>query len=130
MENDEQAVWIALTDEQVREVSRRIDRSAGLEGWFSELGEFERVRALVEPLLGDRRYSGPTLRVLLVLAAFPADGSHRSVTEVAHDAGVAVSSAHRIVSALVAVGLLRQDPRSRDYARPTKPARGDRKADG
>lgn len=118
MAGGERVVWLSLTDGQVREVLRSSTGRPELEGMLSGLGEFEQLQRIVAPLLEDRRYSSPTLRSLLVLAALPADGSKRSVKEVAQDVGLVHSNAHRILSAFTAVGLLSQDPRSRAYARP------------
>jgi hypothetical protein len=120
-------VWLALTDGQVREVLRSSTGVVGPEAMLSGLAEFEQLKRIVTPLLRqETTYSGPTLRALLVLAAFPADGSARSVTDVARDVGLAPSSAHRILRALTAVGLVTQNPHSRAYARPRQPPGQDR----
>ncbi len=61
------------------------------------------------------RFSRSLLRGLMVLASFPADGSDRSVTDVAKQLGMGVSTTHRYASTFVEVGVLERDPISRRY---------------
>jgi IclR family pca regulon transcriptional regulator len=65
----------------------------------------------------DRRFSRSLLSGLLLLASFPADGSYLSNTEVARANGMNMSTSHRYISTLVAVGLLERDPGTRRYRR-------------
>jgi DNA-binding MarR family transcriptional regulator len=67
--------------------------------------------------LDDVRFSRSLLRGLMVLAAFPADGSDRAVTDVAKQLGMGVSTTHRYASTFVEVGLLERDPVTRRYRR-------------
>jgi DNA-binding IclR family transcriptional regulator len=57
------------------------------------------------------------MRGVLVLVAFPADGSYRRVVEVARELGMGRSTAYRYVSALAEARLLEQDPETRRYRR-------------
>src|SRR5262245_16444619 len=54
-------------------------------------------------------------RALAILRAFEAGPSDLGVTELAARAGLSVSTAHRLVRALCAAGLLRQEPRTERY---------------
>jgi DNA-binding MarR family transcriptional regulator len=67
--------------------------------------------------LDDVRFSRSLLRGLMVLAAFPADGGDRAVTDVAKQLGMGVSTTHRYAATFVEVGLLERDPVSRRYRR-------------
>jgi DNA-binding MarR family transcriptional regulator len=70
--------------------------------------------------LDDVRFSRSLLRGLMVLAAFPADGGDRAVTDVAKQLGMGVSTTHRYAATFVEVGLLERDPISRRYRRAGK----------
>lgn len=67
------------------------------------------------PALGERALSRSLLMGLLVLAAFPSDGSEVGVGELARLLGMTTTTTHRYVSTLEAVGLLERDPRRRRY---------------
>jgi hypothetical protein len=112
----ERGVSITLTDEQIRAV---LDAPScgGLAGTLSGVSDLQRLRGVVEPLLEDKKYSTVTLRSALVLAAFPPDGSERTVTEIASEVGYSPSVVHRYLGSWVAVGVLMQDPHSRRYRR-------------
>jgi hypothetical protein len=78
----------------------------------------------------DAKVSRSVLRALLVLAAFPLDGTYRALADVSKEVGYNPSTTHRYASTLLAIGLLEQDPKSRKYRRPssagtrTRPPRG------
>jgi hypothetical protein len=76
------------------------------------------------PLLSDRTVSRSLLCGLVVLIAFPADGSDRGIKEVATELGLPTSTTHRYAHTLLTVGLLAQDPRTRRYRRPAWPEPG------
>jgi hypothetical protein len=63
----------------------------------------------------DPRLSRSLVRGLSLLTCFPADGSGRGVVELAHEAGMSPSTAHRYASTLVELGLLERNPKSRKY---------------
>jgi hypothetical protein len=65
--------------------------------------------------MDDTRFSRSLLRALMVLAAYPADGSARSVSDVAKQLGMGISTAHRYTSTFTEVGVLERDPVSRQY---------------
>lgn len=66
----------------------------------------------------DPRLSRSLLRGLSLLTCFGPDGSARGIVEIAHDAGMSPSTAHRYASTLVELGLLERDPKSRKYRLP------------
>jgi hypothetical protein len=63
----------------------------------------------------DPRLSRSLLRGLSLLTCFDHEGSARGIVEIAHDAGMSPSTAHRYASTLVELGLLERDPKSRKY---------------
>jgi hypothetical protein len=66
-------------------------------------------------LLRDGRLSRSLLVGLIVLAAFPRDGSFIAVTAIAAATGTSASTAHRYCSTLLAARLIERDPRTRQY---------------
>ncbi len=66
----------------------------------------------------DPRLSRSLLRGLSLLTCFGRDGGARGIVELAHDAGMSPSTAHRYASTLVELGLLERDPKSRKYRLP------------
>jgi hypothetical protein len=63
----------------------------------------------------DPRLSRSLLRGLSLLTCFGPDGTARGIVEIAHDAGMSPSTAHRYASTLVELGLLERDSKSRKY---------------
>ncbi len=120
----EGGVNITLTDGQVAQVLREASSGAGLSRLMSSIGDVEELRRVVQPLLDDVKCSRSTFRALLVLVAFPADGSEHDLSEVARRLELSPSTTHRYISTWMAVGLLEQDPRSRRYRR-ARPAQID-----
>jgi DNA-binding MarR family transcriptional regulator len=64
------------------------------------------------------KLSRSLLRGLSLLTCFGPDGAARGIVELAHDAGMSPSTAHRYVSTLVELGLLERCPKSRKYRLP------------
>ena len=58
------------------------------------------------------------LRGLSLLTCFGPDGAARGIVELARDAGMSPSTAHRYASTLVELGLLERCPKSRKYRLP------------
>lgn len=122
--NDDRGVTITLTDWQVARVVREASVPPGLTALSAGLDDFGELRGAVLPLLEDATHSRSTLRALLVLGAFPPDGSERELTDVARQLDLSPSTTHRYIGTWMAVGLLEQDPRSRRYRRaPSDPRR-------
>lgn len=110
-------VTITLTDGQVARVVREVSGGAGPATLLSRLGDLQELRSALLPLLDDATYSRSTFRALLVLGAFPADGSERELTDVARQLDLSPSTTHRYIGTWMAVGLLEQEPRSQRYRR-------------
>ncbi len=112
----DRGVTISLTGWQV---ARVLEASAatGLAALPQGLSEFGKLQSAVLPLLDDTAFSRSTLRALLVLGAFPADGEERELTDVARELELSPSTTHRYIGTWMAVGLLEQHPRSRRYRR-------------
>lgn len=66
----------------------------------------------------DPRLSRSLLRGLSLLTCFGPEGTARGIVEIAQDAGMSASTAHRYASTLVELGLLERDPKSRKYRLP------------
>ena len=66
----------------------------------------------------DPRLSRSLLRGLSLLTCFGHDGAARGIVELANDAGMSPSTAHRYASTLVELGLLERDPKTRKYRLP------------
>jgi hypothetical protein len=113
----EQEVTIALTDAQVARVVREASGGPQLAGLLSGASDLEQLRRGMLPLLDDPRHSHSALRAVLVLAAFPADGREREVTDVAGALSLSPSTTHRYLRTWTALGLLEQNPSSRRYRR-------------
>jgi DNA-binding MarR family transcriptional regulator len=115
----ENRVTIQLSQAQIDGVLR--DGDSGVLGL---IGAMEAVAGAQEiELLGllaqsdDPRFSRSLLRGLMVLAAFPAGGAGRAVTDVADELNMGASTTHRYASTLLEIGLLERDPVSRRYRR-------------
>jgi hypothetical protein len=115
---DQDEISITLTRAQVAEVLRKEATARphvfSLQATLTDLPSAARVIDATH----EEGLSRSTLRSLLVLIAFPEDGSYRGLAEVSKEVGYNPSTAHRYVSTWIAVGLLEQDPRSRRYRRP------------
>jgi IclR helix-turn-helix domain len=111
----ERGVSLGLTAAQVAKVLTQA--AAGGEGaeWLAGLAL--PVELASSPLLEDRSISRSLLFGLIVLIAFPADGSDRGVKALARELGLPTSTAHRYIRTLHAVGLLEQDSLTRRYRR-------------
>ncbi len=114
----ERGVSLGLTAEQVASViaaaSVAGSDNANLLPGLAAPGQLTR-----SPLLEDRTVSRSLLFGLVVLIAFPADGSDRGIKEVARELDLPTSTTHRYAHTLHAVGLLEQDPGTRRYRRST-----------
>jgi DNA-binding MarR family transcriptional regulator len=85
-------------------------KSASLLAGLARPGELT-----ASPLLDDRTMSRSLLFGMVVLISFPADGSDRSIKEVADELDLPTSTTYRYIHTLLAAGLLSQDPRTRRY---------------
>lgn len=109
-------VFIELSKGQVERVMRGV---SGEDGHLSAIlyGLAEAQNRMAAALRSDAHHhlSRWLLSGLLLLASFPRDGSYLGNAEVARLIGMNASTTHRYIGTLVAVGLLEQEPSTRQY---------------
>lgn len=110
----ENGISIELSKAQVGQVVREAAEDEGLLGLLG-VGLKPRKMKVTRATMDDPRFSRSLLRALMVLASYPADGSARSVSDVAKQLGMGISTAHRYTSTFAEVGVLERDPVSRRY---------------
>jgi hypothetical protein len=94
------------------------DRADGAETPDGELDEDSQIGGYLPLGASDPRLSRSLLRGLSLLTCFGREGGARGIVELAGDAGMSPSTAHRYASTLVELGLLERDPKSRKYRLP------------
>jgi hypothetical protein len=94
------------------------DRADGAEAPEGVLDEDSQVGGYLPVGASDPRLSRSLLRGLSLLTCFGPEGGARGIVELAGDAGMSPSTAHRYASTLVELGLLERDPKSRKYRLP------------
>lgn len=84
---------------------------------LSGLGDSKDALEKAQQAVGitEANLSSSLLSGLLVLAAFPSDGTSLGNAEVARMMGMNPSTAHRYITTLVVAGLLEKDPGTRRY---------------
>jgi hypothetical protein len=107
-------ITIELSRAQISRVMREAAEDDSLLG---VLGHPLRHRDidLARAKMDDARFSRSLLRALMVLASYPTDGSTRSVSDVAKQLGMGISTTHRYTATFTEVGVLERDPVSRQY---------------
>lgn len=65
--------------------------------------------------LNDPQLSQSLIRGLLILSCYGPERPWRAIVDLAHELGMSPSTTHRYVKTLRAVGLLEQDPLTREY---------------
>jgi hypothetical protein len=127
MDNSEQvSIAITLSPTQVDEVVRAASRSRVPSISTLIADTLSESRTPKETQLAgylafdmaNPKLSRSLLRGLSLLTCFGPDGAARGIVELAHDAGMSPSTAHRYVSTLVELGLLERCPKSRKYRLP------------
>jgi hypothetical protein len=73
------------------------------------------TRAALEEALEDPQLSQSLLRGLAILASYGPDRPWRAIIDLAGQLGMSPSTTHRYVKTLRAVGLLEQNPETREY---------------
>ena len=112
MDDSEQvSITVTLSPTQVDEVVRAAARSRAPS--VSTV-----IRGYLPTDSDDPRLSRSLLRGLSLLTCFGPDGAARGIVELARDAGMSPSTAHRYASTLVELGLLERCPKSRKYRLP------------
>jgi Fic family protein len=112
---DQVQISIELSQAQVDRIVREASGMGSLSVLLSGLADTREGLATVPRELDDTGLSRSLLTGLLMLAAFPADGSYVRNSEIAAILDVNVSTTHRYISTLVAVGLLERDHITRRY---------------
>ncbi len=113
----EEPVQLALSRAQVDQIVRAASDAGSISILLTGLGDSREAleKAQVEVGNTDANLSSSLLSGLLVLAAFPSDGSSLGNAEVARAMGMNPSTAHRYITTLVVAGLLEKDPNTRRY---------------
>jgi len=73
------------------------------------------TREALENALGDPQLSQSLLRGLAILASYGPERPWRAIIDLAQQLGMSPSTTHRYVKTLRAVGLLEQNPTTREY---------------
>jgi hypothetical protein len=73
------------------------------------------TRKALEEALNDPQLSQSLLRGLAILASYGPDRPWRAIIDLAQQLGMSPSTTHRYVKTLRAVGLLEQNPSTREY---------------
>ncbi len=73
------------------------------------------TRQALEEALNDPQLSQSLLRGLAILASYGPDRPWRAIIDLAQQLGMSPSTTHRYVKTLRAVGLLEQNPSTREY---------------
>jgi hypothetical protein len=90
-----------------------IEKNGGGKGKPSPLQKA--TRAALEDALEDPQLSQSLLRGLAILASYGPDRPWRAIIDLAGQLGMSPSTTHRYVKTLRAVGLLEQNPETREY---------------
>lgn len=109
------ATSIELSQGQLEHILRDVSGSGSFSLALTGLSDVRAVRARAQPLLEDSRLSRSLMLGVLLLAAFPSDGSYIGNSELADALGLSASTTHRYVSTLLALGLVERDAATRKY---------------
>jgi hypothetical protein len=110
-----EGIVVELSPSQVDRVVRAASEGGSMSVLLSGL---ESVRDAIEAQpaqFNDSRLSSSLLAGLMLLASFPTDGSYLGNAQLARLLGMNVSTVHRYLQTLVAVGLVERDPTTRRY---------------
>lgn len=116
----QQRVSISLTEAQLAEVARAVSHpERGVVSLITAFSDLRHTSRLLDAKADGEHVSRSVLRSMLVLAAFPIDGTYREIVKVAREVGFSPSTTHRYVNTWLLLGMLEQDPGSRRYRRTT-----------
>jgi len=115
---------IKLSDAQIAQVIREASDGGSLVTLLAS-GSSQRLQDAAVSISNDWAYSRGLARALLVLAAFPNDGSDCELTQIARQVGLSASTAYRYIRTWTAPGFLEQMPRSRRYRRSPVPPKNE-----
>lgn len=126
-------ISITLTPVQVEQVVREAGQApdglvsnlllAALDNAYepppgSEQGAYDLQRAsqdALEAAMSDPQLSQSLLRGLSILASYGPERPWRAIVDLSEQLGMSPSTTHRYVKTLKAIGLLEQDPTTREY---------------
>jgi Fic family protein len=110
-------VQLALSRSQVDQIVRAASDAGSMALLLTGLGDSREALEKAQQQVGstEANLSSSLLSGLLVLAAFPTDGSSLGNAEVARLMGMNPSTAHRYITTLVVAGLLEKDSGTRRY---------------
>jgi IclR helix-turn-helix domain len=108
-------VRIELTRRQVAEVVRGASGDRTLSVLLAGGADIESLLSARPGQLEDSRLSRSLLTGLLLLSLFPKDGSYIGNAQLAKAMGLNVSTCHRYLATLMAVGLVERDFSTRRY---------------
>jgi Fic family protein len=110
-------VQLALSRSQVDQIVRAASEAGSMALLLTGLGDSREALEKAQQQVGstEANLSSSLLSGLLVLAAFPTDGSSLGNAEVARLMGMNPSTAHRYITTLVVAGLLEKDSGTRRY---------------
>jgi IclR helix-turn-helix domain len=111
----EREVVIELSPAQVDKVVRQAAKAGNMSVVLSGLDDLRGTLETRPWQLTDQRLSRSLLSGLLMLAAFPADGGYLGNADLARSLGMNLSTAHRYIQTLLAVGLIERHPSTRKY---------------
>jgi hypothetical protein len=114
-------VTITLSGAQVAHIARGLSGGSSVTGFVAGLTGAVGFQDSVESMLSDARYSHSLLKALLVLAAFPMDGSELALSDVTGQLNWSPSTTHRYFVTWTAVGALERNPDTRRYRRAALP---------
>lgn len=92
-----------------------LDNAYKPDGDQKGVGLQKATREALEDALGDPQLSQSLLRGLAILASYGPDRPWRAIIDLAQQLGMSPSTTHRYVKTLRAVGLLEQNPTTREY---------------
>jgi hypothetical protein len=106
-----------LTGEQLVDVADALATNGGIRSAFAGLGGDAAICTTWPKLAKDRGLSRSLLAGLLVLLAFPEDGSYLGNSDIGRLLGMSLPTSHRYIRTLATIGLLQRDPITRKYRR-------------
>jgi hypothetical protein len=109
------ATSIELSQAQLDHILRDVSGSGSVSLALAGLSDLGAAVARAQPLLEDSRLSRSLMLGVLLLAAFPSDGSYIGNSALADALDLSASTTHRYVSTLLALGLVERDAVTRKY---------------
>lgn len=103
---------LVLNDAQIEQIIREAG-SKHVSALLAKLSE-DSLRKAIESIEGNG-LSQSLLLGLLIYTALPTDGSDLGINQLGRALSINLSTIHRYIATLLAMGLVKRDPRSRRY---------------